>query len=115
MKDYAIKHSILTQSSGTVDLDHTTANSFFFVLTENATITLSNPPATGNLGQIIVRIKQDGAGGAHTVAWPASVTWAGGSIPVMTTGNNTIDKYTLTTDDAGTLWFGEFGQAYGAA
>ncbi len=115
LKDFGITHNDLTQSTGTVTCDMSTGSSFYFLLTENATIAITNPPATGTLGQLVIRIKQDGAGGAHTVTWPASVTWAGGSKPVMTTGNDAYDKFTLMTDDAGTEYYGEFGQAYAAA
>lgn len=83
-------------------------------MTENTTFTLSNPSPTGKLCQIVIRIKQAGAG-SLTVTWPATVTWGGGSAPVMTATADAIDKYTLATDDEGTTWFGEFAQAYGAA
>jgi len=115
LKDFGITHNDLTQTTGTVTCDMSTGSSFYFLLTENATIAITNPPATGTLGQLVIRIKQDGAGGAYTVTWPAAVVWAGGSKPVMTTGNDAYDKFTLMTDDAGTEYYGEFGQAYAAA
>ena len=110
--DYAIVHSSLTQSSSTVDLDLTTANSFSFTLTENATITISNPPATGRYGQFVVKIIQDASSGAFTVTWPSSVLWPGGSAPTITTSNGAIDEVTLRTIDAGTEWRGSFSQAF---
>ena len=115
MKDYSLTHSVITSSSNAITADCSAGNSFYHLLTENTTFTLSNPSPTGKLCQIIIRIKQDGAGGQYTVAWPGTVTWASGSNPVISTGNDAIDKFTLTTDDAGTLWFGEFGQSYGSA
>jgi len=115
IKDFSLTHNPITSTSNAITADCSTGNSFYHLLTENTTFTLSNPSPTGSLCQIIIRIKQDGAGGAHTVTWPASVTWGGGSKPVMSVGNDAIDKFTLTTDDAGTLWFGEFAQAYAAA
>jgi hypothetical protein len=114
IKDFSITHSALTQSAATVDLDLTTANSFSFTLTQNATITLSNPPATGNFGQITVEITQDGGGGAYEVAWPTSVTWPGGTAPTISTGNDTVDVITLFTRDGGTTWRGNFSQLYSA-
>ena len=112
LKDFAVTHSALTQSSGTVDLDLSTANSFSFTLTENATITLSNPPGTGNFGQVTVEITQDGGGGAYTVTWPGSVTWPGGTGPTISTANDAVDVVTLFTRDGGTTWRGNFSQAY---
>lgn len=113
--DFSITHNAITSSSNAITADCSAGNSFYHLLTENTTFTLSNPSPTGNLCQIVIRIKQDGAGGAYTVTWPASVTWSGGSKPVVSTGNNAFDKFTLTTDDEGTAWYGEFGQAYGSA
>ena len=82
------------------------------VLTENATTTLSNPPTTGDYGQLVVKIIQDGAGGAFTVTWPASVLWPGGTAPTITVTNDAIDEITLRTIDAGTQWRGSFSQAF---
>lgn len=115
IKDYSLTHNAITSTSNAITADCSTGNSFYHLLTENTTFTLSNPSPTGKLCAIVIRIKQDGAGGAYTVAWPASVTWGGGTAPVMSTGNDAVDKFTLTTDDAGTTWFGEFAQAYAAA
>ena len=114
-KDFGITHNVITSTSNAITADCSTGNSFYHLLTENTTFTLSNPSPTGKLCQIVIRIKQDGSGGAYTVTWPASVTWAGGSKPVVSPGNNVFDKFTLTTDDAGTSWFGEFGQTYGSS
>jgi hypothetical protein len=115
IKDFSLTHNAVTSSSNAVTMDCSTGNSFYHLLTENTTVTLSNPSPTGKLCQIVIRIQQDGAGGAYTVTWPGSVTWAGGTAPTVSTGNDAVDKFTLTTDDAGTSWYGEFGQAYGAA
>lgn len=122
IKDYSLTHNTLTQSAATVTCDLSTGNSFYFLLTENATIAFTNPSPTGKQCSVIVRIKQDGAGGAYTVTWPegngtstALAHWGGGSKPVMSTGNDAIDKFVLSTDDAGLNYYGEFAQAYAAA
>ena len=111
--DYAIKHNSVSSAAGVLTLDLTTGNSFVTTLTENiTTVTISNPPATGNYGQFVIKIIQDGAGGAFTVTWPASVKWSGGTAPVITTSNGAIDEVTLRTIDAGTEWRGSFSQAF---
>jgi hypothetical protein len=112
MRDYAVLHNTITSSSNSVTADLSTGNSFYHLLTENTTFTLSNPPASPRYGICRIRIKQDGAGGAYTVAWPASVVWAGGSAPTISTGNNAIDIITLETDDGGTTWYGNYSQAF---
>ena len=115
IKDYSLTHNAITSTSNAITADCSTGNSFYHLLTENTTFTLSNPSPTGKLCAITIRIKQDSAGGAYTVAWPAAVVWGGGTAPVMSTGNDAVDKFVLSTDDAGTSWYGEFAQAYGAA
>jgi len=111
--DYAIKHMALTQTTGTIDLDMSVANSFAVTLTENATLTISNPPATGNLGEVVVRITQDGGGGAYTVTLPAGTDATSAATYTMTTTNNARDKLVFSTIDAGTVWDIDYGQAYG--
>lgn len=110
--DYGITHNAITSTSNSVTADCSTGNSFYHLLTENTTFTLSNPPASGTLGEINIEIQQDGAGGAYTVTWPASVTWPGGTAPTITTSNDAVDVVTLTTRDGGTTWRGNFSQAY---
>ena len=111
IKDFGITHTAPAATS-TVTFDLSTGNSFVTTLTENTTVTLSNPPATGTFGQCTVKIIQDGGGGAYTVTWPASVLWPGGTAPVISTGNDAVDVVTLFTIDGGTTWYGNFSQAY---
>lgn len=111
--DYAIVHNSVSSASGVLTLDLTTGNSFVTTLTENITsIVISNPPATGRYGQFVIKIIQDGGGGAFTVAWPASVIWPSGTAPTITVTNDAIDEVTLRTIDAGTEWRGSFSQAF---
>lgn len=113
LKDYAIKHSVVSSSSNVIELDLTDGNSFVTTLTENiTTVTLSNPPATGIYGQFVWKIIQDGGGGAFTVTFPVSVLWPGGTAPTITVTNDAIDEVTLRTIDAGTEWRGGFSQAF---
>ncbi len=111
--DYATKHNVISSSSGTLTIDLTTGNSFITTLTENiTTLTISNPPASGNEGLFTLRVIQDGAGGAYTITQPASVITAGGASIVISTGNDARDKLVYSTIDAGTIWEVEFLQAY---
>jgi len=112
LKDYAVKHNSVASSSGTLTLDFETGNSFSTTLTENTTIALTNPPATGIYGEATLRITQDGAGGAFTITLPASVDTPGGVAYTMSTANNARDKLTFSTIDFGTIYDLEFSQAY---
>jgi len=113
IKDYAITHTTPTSSSGAITFDCEVSNSFNVDLTENiTTITLSNPPASGKYGEIVIEFLQDSTGG-WTVAWPASVKWPGGTAPVITPTLSTgKDKVFLSTRDGGTTWLGDYSQAY---
>lgn len=112
IKDYGVTHNAVTSTTNAVSLDLSTGNSFYHLLTENTTITPSNPPASGTFGQFTIIIQQDAGGGAYTVAWAASVNWAGGSAPTISTGNSAIDIVTALTIDGGTTWYANFAQAY---
>ncbi len=113
LKDYGITHNVVSQSGDTLVIDLATGNSFVTTLTANiATLTLQNPPATGKYGQFTLKVIQDGGGGAYTLAWPSAVHFPGGSDPVITTSNDAVDIITCFTINAGTVWYGDFSQAY---
>ncbi len=92
-----------TSTSYTIDL--TNGNVFELTLTGNCTYTFSNPPGSGIGGSFTLIQKQDGSG-SRTVSWPASVDWAGGSGPTISSGANDVDVFTFVTTDAGTTWYG---------
>ena len=92
-----------TSTSYTIDL--TNGNIFELTLTGNCTYTFSNPPGSGIGGSFTLIQKQDGSG-SRTVSWPASVDWAGGSGPTISSGANDVDVFTFVTTDAGTTWYG---------
>ena len=92
-----------TSTSYTIDL--TNGNVFELTLTGNCTYTFSNPPGSGIGGSFTLIQKQDGSG-SRTVAWPASVDWAGGEGPTISSGANDVDVFTFVTTDAGTTWYG---------
>jgi len=69
--------------------------------TSTTTFTFSNPPATGSAGSFTLILTN---GGSQTVNWPASVDWAGGTAPTLTTSG--VDVLTFLTVDGGTIWYG---------
>ena len=112
-KDYSFVENAVSSSSGTATYDLETGNVFTTLLSENiTTVTLSNPPASGEYGEMTIIFTQDGAAGAYTVTWPAAVKWPAGTAPTISTGNDAIDIVTLITRDGGTTWFGNFSQAF---
>lgn len=113
-KDYAVTHTTPTISAGAITFDCANGNSFNVSLTANITsITLSNPPATGSYGEIVIEFKQDATGSRTVTGWPASVKWPGGTAPTITTTASTgVDFITLRTRDGGTTWYGDYSQDY---
>lgn len=114
LKDYAIEHATGSISSGAITFDFETANSYKVTLSENITsITISNPPPTGHVGQMRIVFLQDGTGSWTVGGWPAAVKWPGGTAPTVTTTATTgRTKVILETDDAGTLYEGNFSLDY---
>ncbi|MCC6458002.1 MAG: hypothetical protein IT328_23810 [Caldilineaceae bacterium] len=74
-------------------------------LTASCILSFSNPPATGKAGSVTLVLHQDGTGN-HTITWPDSVTWAGGTAPTLSTAAGAIDIIQLFTTDGGTTWRG---------
>lgn len=106
LDDYAIQHATAGSVAGALDIDFEDGNSHYLALTENVTsMTLSNPPVSGRLGQVEIEILQDSV--ARTIAWPASVKWPGGTAPDLSTINSTHIVH-LRTRDGGTTYLGSY-------
>lgn len=104
LKDYSETYNA-SSGSGTVDLDLATGNVFQHTASGgNVTFTFSNPPASGKAGSFTLKWIQDSVD--RTITWPASVDWAGGSAPDVTSGSAKVDIYVFATFDGGTTWYG---------
>lgn len=70
------------------------------------TLAFSNAPA----GAFVVTIRRtkDASGTARTIAWPASVNWAGGAAPTLTSTASAVDVISLLTIDGGTTYDGAY-------
>ncbi|MGD1831003.1 MAG: hypothetical protein ACPKM1_15690 [Spirochaetaceae bacterium] len=86
-------------SNTTVDLED--GNIATCTIGANLTFTFSNPPASPNLGILVLHITN---GGAYTITWPASVTWDAGVAPTLQTAG--VDTLIFFTVDGGTTWYG---------
>lgn len=98
--------------TGTVTLDLSVAGNF---ITDGATgactLAFSNVPSNV-LTEITYVFKQD-ATGSRTLAFPASVVWAGGTAPTITTTASREDEFKFSTRDGGVTWRGVvIGQDY---
>jgi len=103
LKDYS-ETKVALSAAATVDIDVTTGNVFTLTPDQNTTFTFSNPSPTGKSCAFTLVWTQDSSD--RTIAWPATVDWAGGSAPDVTSGSAKIDIYTFFTIDAGTIWYG---------
>jgi uncharacterized protein YjbI with pentapeptide repeats len=108
LRDYSESVSSPTISSGTLTLNLETSN--IFTVSLNAaitTLTISNPPASGSGGSFTLILTADGT--ARAVTWPASIKWAGGTAPTITSTSGKVDSFAFFTSDGGTNWQGYVG------
>jgi hypothetical protein len=100
-----------TSSVGVLILDLDDGNNFNYTQTESiASLVLDNVSAAGNLIKVTLIITMDATGG-YTFVWPASILWAGGTDPILTTTANAVNVLEFITIDGGTTWYGSL---YGA-
>jgi hypothetical protein len=92
----------LSGTSTTINL--ATATNFVHNLIGNTTYTFINPAATGNASAFTLKIRQDSS--ARTITWPASVDWAGGTAPTLTSQTFGTDVFVFYTIDGGTTYYG---------
>jgi hypothetical protein len=95
----------LGSKTGAVTLDLSTGNVVSVTLTGTVTLTLPTFTGTAMARSFGFYVKQDGTG-SRTITWPASVKWAGGTAPTLSTGANALDILVFETIDGGTNWYG---------
>lgn len=108
IRDYSETVSSPTISAGTLTLNLETSN--IFTVSLNAaitTLTISNPPASGSGGSFTLIFTADGT--PRSVTWPASIKWAGGTAPVITSAIGKVDSFAFFTSDGGSNWQGYIG------
>jgi len=96
----------IVNALGTVDssedgvINFESGNVVTAVLASGGSFTISNPPATGTYGKFKFILTN---GGTVADPWHASVKFAGGTTPTLTTSG--IDILTFETIDAGDNWY----------
>ena len=103
VKDYGETVNVIgSTGGGTQDIDLEAGNVVTATVDTSAnTFTFSNPSTSGESCRFTLILTN---GGRQTVNWPASVDWAGGSAPTLTTSG--VDVLAFTTVDGGTIWYG---------
>ena len=99
----AATYGQVTALTGTTpSVDCTVGDAFTLSTSGNTTFTFSSAPTSGLSFAFTLKIT---AGGTHTLTWPASVDWAGGTAPDAPASGET-DMYVFMTTDGGTNWYG---------
>ena len=103
LKAKSYNETYVSLSAGsTVDIDNETGNVFALTTNQNTTFTFSNPPASGTAYGFTLKLT---AGGTHTITYPGSVDFAGGTAPDAPASGET-DVLVVITVDGGTNWYG---------
>ena len=92
--DNGVQQESTALTSGTsVTLDLNAGTVFTITLAHNiGTFTWSNPASSGYASVFSLKVTQDGTGG-RTISWPASVDWASGTAPTLSSGANDVDVF----------------------
>ncbi len=113
--------TIVTVTAGaTQTIDFSLGTIWDITLTANCTFTITNPPASGIAGILLLIIRQGGSG-SYTVTWPATVYWdngaglTGGSPPTLHTAVGARDVITVITEDGGASYGGSEGAVGGSS
>ena len=104
----AITEETVALTSGTsVTLDISQGSVFTITLAHNiGTFTWSNPASgTNDVSAFVLKVTQDGTGN-RTIAFPASVDFAGGTAPTLSTGAADVDVFVFFTVNGGTTYYG---------
>ena len=101
---FSEEYAAVTSSSNVVSLNLQTANNFSHDLTENTTISFTNPAASGKVSAATLRIIQGST--ARTITWNSSIKWASDTAPTLTTTDDAVDIFVFYTVDGGTTYYG---------
>lgn len=93
----------LSGTSVTVDCDE--GNSFTLTTSGNTTFTFDYSGVNLTTNDSYGFTLKVTAGGTHTLSWPASVDWPGGTAPDAPASGET-DVFVFYTVDGGTNWYG---------
>ena len=96
--------SALGSKTTTATINLANGNVFTVTLGGNVTFTFSGATAS-TACSFGLYITQD-ATGSRAATWPASVKWAGGIAPTLSTTANALDMLVFETINGGNTWYG---------
>jgi hypothetical protein len=97
----ALKEKYVALSGTTPSIDVDAGGGFSLTTSGNTTFTFTAFTSALSCGFVL----QLTAGGTHTITWPVSVDWAGGTAPDAPASGET-DIYVFWSRDGGTTWYG---------
>jgi hypothetical protein len=99
------QRQLVTASTATLSID--LSKGWYVVISLAATVTsfsFTNWPAIGSVGKVTLEINNTGTFNIST--WPTATTWAGGSVPTITSGAGKVDVVVLTSITGGSSFRG---------
>jgi hypothetical protein len=107
-----LKTQTVVQSGANLTINRLLGENCILSLTANITaVAVSNWPISGITGKVRLSIVNTGA--FNITGWPVGTIWAGGTIPIITSGAGKKDCIVLMSDDGGiTVWGSVAGQDY---
>lgn len=96
----------LTIGGGSAVFDLEKANNFTLTHSGNFTASFTNPPAGPGAVGFTLQLAQPSPAAGNTITWPASVAWASGTAPTLSTGDGAVDVFTFFTTDGGVTYYG---------
>ena len=91
----------VTANATSLAINYALGGDVSLTLSSNVSVafTISNWPAAGQFGRIILEIASTGA--YNITVWPGTTIWNGGAAPTITSGNGSKDTIILTSNDGG--------------
>ena len=94
----------------TYTVDWSASDVHTITLTQNCTLSFTNPPASGK-AQTVTLVVTQGGSGSYTLSYPASVRWSYAQAPTLTTTVSYRDVISFITYDGGTSYLGAYSMA----
>lgn len=101
---FSEEYAAVTSTSNTVSLNLQTANNFSHTLTEDTTVSFTNPAASGKVSAATLRVIQDSS--ARAITWNAAIKWGAATAPTLSTASGAVDVFVFYTVDGGTTYYG---------
>ena len=101
---FSEEYAAVTSTSNAVSLNLQAASNFSHTLTEDTTVSFTNPAASGKVSAATLRVIQDST--ARAITWNAAIKWGAATAPTLSTASGAVDVFVFYTVDGGTTYYG---------